>query len=148
MGTALGAYRRGERVVIKFLFLFLVLISSHLLADGDYTKHEASLQQLQGKIFAAEKDIKVKLKEKNETKDPATTHLLAEEIQKLLAERKDTIQKFNKEYHHIRYEHPEKTGAFEKKYRRYDEKSIKEFEDEINKLLSDVYQNVKKKYNE
>ncbi len=133
--------------MIKFVFLFLIIGASIALADGDYTKHEASLQQLQGKIFAGEKAIKDAIKEKNEAKDPAIIHEITGKIKKELKDRKENIIKFNKEYHHIKFEHPEKTGQFENKYKRYDEKSIKEFEDEINKLLSDVYQNVKKKYN-
>lgn len=134
--------------MIKFVFLFLIIGGAIALADGDYTKHEANLQQLQGKIFASEKVIKEGIEEKNKTSDPVKTHEIANEIKKQLKERKENIVKFNKEFHHVRYEHPEKMGQFEKKYKRYDEKSIKEFEDEVNKLLSDVYQNVKKKYNQ
>lgn len=133
--------------MIKFIFLFMLTVGSIALADGDYTKHEASLQQIQGRIFAAEKDIRANLKAKNEASDPAKVHELTSEIKRLLGVRKENIEKFNKEYHHIRYEHPEKTGTFEKKYKRYDDNSIKEFEDEVSKLLSDVYESVKKKYN-
>jgi hypothetical protein len=51
-------------------------------------------------------------------------------------------------------EEVKKEGAHEKptevhavRYKRYDEKTIQEFEDETNKLLSDTYKNIQKKYN-
>lgn len=157
------------------------------MADGDYTKHEQSLAQMFGRIGGIEKEIRELIEEKNKTTDPAKSHETVAEIKKLMIERKETIQKYNKEYYHVEYEHPsemsmekpgkkaeaggghgekkeghgekgdkkeekseEKVGPGPKKirYKRYEQKAIQGFEDEVNKLLSNVYDNVKKKYNQ
>lgn len=160
-------------VLIKVLLLSLFVTSS-AFATGTFAKHDASLLQLTGKINADEKAIVELIKEKNHTSNTARTHEIAAEIKKLLKSRRENIEKYNKEYYHVEYEHPgqmdspelgkkkeekpsghdekKKEGAVETapkkvRYKRYDEKTIKEFEDEINKTLSDVYGNVKNKYN-
>lgn len=152
--------------MIKAILIFTLLEFSTTFATGTFAKHDANLQQLQGKIFSDEKSIVDLIKEKNETTDIAKIHEIVAEIKKLIKSRRENIEKFNKEYYHIEYEHPgkmnshtsggkkveEKKGevpavTLKNRYKRYDEKSIKEFEDEINKTLSDVYDNVKKKYN-
>lgn len=163
--------------LIKFSLIFILLFSITSLADGDYSKHEANLYQFMGKINANEAAVKSLIKEKNETTDAAKSKEILEEIKKNLKERKETIRKYNKEYNHVLYEHPgqmnypedqkeeKKEGGHEKpkehsgehegsgverhaiRYKRYDEKTIQEFEDETNKLISNIYQDVQKKYN-
>lgn len=158
--------------MIKFLILILCLsVSISASADGTFAKHDANLLQLIGKINTDEKSIVELIKEKNDTSDSARAHEIAAEIKNLLKSRRENIEKYNKEYYHVQYEHPgkmdtseppnkkdKKSGHDEKKdgpevvdkkprYKRYDEKMIKEFEDEINKTLSGVINNVKKKYN-
>jgi hypothetical protein len=129
------------------VFMILISLSSFAWADGDYSKHEASLSQIAGQIATSEKKIRDDIEEKNKTTDPAKYHEFVADIKAALKKRKDDIAHYNKEFHHVRYEHPEKDDKFLKQYKRYDEKSIREFEDEINKLLSSVQENVKKKYN-
>lgn len=125
----------------------ILLLLSLAFADGEYTKHESNLVQINGQIATAEKNIRDAIDEKNKTTNNARYHELIAEIKENLNKRKENIKHFNKEYHHTRYEHPEKSEKLDLKYKRYDEKAINEFEDEINKLLSNVKQNVKKKYN-
>lgn len=150
------------------IFVLAFFISHSAIATGTFAKHDANLMQLTGKINADEKAIVDLIKEKNSTKDVARTHEIVAEIKKLMKSRRENIEKYNKEYYHVEYEHPgnmdspetgkkkevkteKKEGELvtleKKRYKRYDEKTIKEFEDEINKTLSDVYGNVKKKYN-
>jgi predicted nucleic acid-binding Zn-ribbon protein len=137
-----------REIAMLINILVSLIASSHFaLADGEYTKHESNLQQLTSQIATEEKKIRDAIEEKNQTTDKLKYHELIDEIKTTLKKRKDDIAHYNKEYHHIQYEHPEKLGQFEKKYKKFDEKSVKEFEDEINKLISSVQQNVKKKYN-
>lgn len=161
----------------KFSLLIVLLAAVVALADGDFAKHDAYMYQLLGKINANETAVKTLLKEADEEKDPAKSKEIVAEIKKNLKERKENIKKYNKEYNHVLYEHPgqmnypseekdeKKEGGHEKKaeggehgkegeaghgrvrYKRYDEKRMQEFEDETNKLLSNVYQDIKNKYN-
>ncbi|MES2769142.1 MAG: hypothetical protein V4596_08355 [Bdellovibrionota bacterium] len=157
--------------MMKLLLVFSFL-GSPVFATGTFAKHDGNLLQLQGKVNADEKSIVDLIKEKNESQDPAKQHEIVAEIKKLMKSRRENIEKYNKEYYHVEYEHPgqmdspgsgkkeeEKDAHGKKKesevpekkknrYKRYDEKTIKEFEDEINKVLSDVYGNIKKKYNQ
>lgn len=150
-----------------FFLMFVLCFANVVRADGDFAKHEANLYQLTGKINANETAVKNLIKERNETEDPVKSKEILEEIKTNLKERKENIKKYNKEYNHVLYEHPgqmnypedQKDEKKEKghgeakvekhaiRYKRYDEKTIQEFEDETNKLLSDIYQNIQKKYN-
>lgn len=134
--------------MIKTIFFLMIFNLPFAYADGEYIKHDATLLTLQGKINADEKAIRELLIEKNNAPTTEKSHEAVKEIKDLLKSRKENINKFNKEFHHIRFEHPEKDGKFDTKYRRYDNKSVKEFEDEVDKSLSNVYQNMKNKYNQ
>ena len=133
---------------MKFILILTLLLSHKVQADGDYNKHEATLLQFYSKIHTLEKSTIELLKEKNSVTDSDKSKEIIETIKKNLKERKENVVRYNKEFHHIRYEHPEKSGQFTTKYKRFDDKKIKEFEDEVNKLLSNVYKNVKEKYDE
>jgi len=171
MGSEIHCRERRGNILIKLLLLSL-LVTSSSYATGTFAKHDANLLQLIGKINTDEKAIVELIKEKNHITDTAKTHEIAGEIKKLLKSRRENIEKYNKEYYHVEYEHPGQSDSPEygkkkevkadphgekkpaehaepkkARYKRYDEKTIKEFEDEINKTLSDVYGNVKKKYN-
>lgn len=131
---------------MHLLFLALICICCIGLADGDYNKHVSALQGLSAQIQTVEKNIRDLIVEKNKTQDKAKLKEILETIKVQLKERKELIAKYGKEYHHIRYEHPEKGKAFEAKYKKIDAKYEKEFEDEINSLLSGILTDVKKKY--
>lgn len=157
--------------MIKLSLIFVLFFTVASLADGDFAKHDAEMYQLLGKINTNETAVKNLIKEKNETTDVEKSKEILVDIKKNLNDRKENIRKYNKVYNHVLYEHPgkmnypgeneeKKKGEHEKpkeqssngkedvvRYKRYDERSIQEFEDETNKLLSDTYQNVKKKYN-
>lgn len=131
---------------MQIFFLILIVVSCISLADGDYNKHVSALQGISAQIQTAEKNIRDLIVEKNKTKDKDKLKEILETIKAQLKERKELIAKYGKEYHHIRYEHPEKGQAFETKYKKIDAKYEKEFEDEINSLLSGILTDVKKKY--
>ena len=154
-----------EQVTLnKWAFIFFLLFTVVAFGDGDYAKHEQSLAQTYNKIQNDESTIRDLIKEKNKATDPSKVHEIVDEIKYILKSRKESIAKYNKELNHVEYEHPghlnmpkigkkgdEKPGAQETtkiRYKRYDEKNIREFEDEVSKLLSTVYDSVKKKYNE
>ena len=122
--------------------------------DGDknsraaiYSKHENDLNTLASKITTNETKIKELIAEKNKTNDKPKLKEIVAEIRKNLDERRDSIQKYNKEYHFMKYELPHKGKEFTKKYKRFDEKMQKSFEDEVNMQLSDVLGKLNKKYN-
>ncbi len=163
-------WRGGDLIKLLLIFSFLGMPA---FATGTFAKHEGNLLQIQSKVNADEKAIVEMIKEKNETQDHAKQHEIVAEIKKLLKSRRENMGKYNKEYYHVEYEHPgqmdspgsgskkeeEKDAHGKKKesvvpekkknrYMRYDQKTIKEFEYEINKVLSDVYGNIKKKYNQ
>lgn len=157
--------------MIKLSLIFVLFFTIAALADGDFAKHDAEMYQFLGKINANETAVKDLIKEKNETADAEKSKEILIAIKKNINERKENIRKYNRVYNHVLYEHPGKMDYAEEKeekkksehekpkeqsghdkegvvrYKRYDERSIQEFEDETNKLLSDTYQNVKKKYN-
>ncbi len=128
------------------IVLVLLFMASGAFADGEFIKHDSNLMMLTGKIHADEKAIRQLLEDKKIASTREQSLEIAKQVKELLKSRKENIEKFNKELHHVRFEHPEKDGKFETRYKRFDEKSIKEFEDEIDKALSNVYQNIKNKY--
>jgi hypothetical protein len=113
---------------------------------AEFAKRDASVGQLYAKINTTEKTIRELVEEKNKTKDDTKVRALIEEIKTNMAERKDAIQKYNKEYLILKYQYPEKGKDVAMKYKKFDDRKIKEFEDEVNKELSNVYSNVKQKY--
>lgn len=113
---------------------------------GEFAKHDALMEQLYSQIFSLEKNIKELLEEKNKTKDDEKVQEIIAEIHKSLKERKEIIRRYNKEYHIVRYQYPQKARAVTTKYKRFEESNVKEFEDKINQELSESYQNIKKKY--
>lgn len=126
--------------------LVLILLASVASADGDYNKHVSTLQGYAAQIQTFEKSVKDSIVEKNKTKEKEKLKEIIASIKKQLKDRKDIVKKYQKEYHHIRYEHPEKGHVFETKYKKIDAKYEKEFEDEINSMLSGILVDVKKKY--
>jgi cell division protein FtsL len=131
---------------MHLLFLALVCVFSIVLADGDYNKHVSTLQGILSQIQTTEKNIRDLIVEKNKIQDKAKLKEIIETIKVKLKERKELIVRYGKEYHHIRYEHPEKGKTFQTKYKKMDAKYEKEFEDEINSQLSGILRDVKKKY--
>lgn len=117
-------------------------------ADGDYQKHVTTLQGYMAQINSIEGDIRNLIKEKNETQSAERLKEIIETIKSQLANRKNVIERYLKEYHHIRYEHPEKGKTIEAKYKRINSQYEKKFEDEVNSLLSEVYLKVKEQYPE
>ncbi len=131
---------------MRGILALLFLMQTFVWADGDYNKHISVLQGNAAQIQTLEKSIRDSIVEKNKTNDKEKLKEILTLIKQQLKERKDVVKKYQKEYHHIRYEHPEKGHQFEAKYKRIDAKYEKEFEDEINSLLSGILVDVKKKY--
>lgn len=112
----------------------------------DYYKDIATLEQTEGQLIALEKSIRDKIEEKNKTKDKEQLKVILADIKEELKKRKELVAKYAKLYNHTRYNHPEKGQVFEARYKKIDSKYEKEFEDEVNGLLSNIMSGVRKQY--
>lgn len=132
---------------MKFcIFLCIYMFGQSVLADGDYSKHFSDMQGHFTQIQSLEKSIREHIEEKNKTQDREKLKEIIINIKKQLKDRKEAIEKYEKEYHHLKYEHPSKGSTEEFKYKKIDSKYEKAFEDEINGLLSGIMVEVKNKY--
>lgn len=112
-----------------------------------YSKTENELGVAENKIKTTQKKIRELLIEKNKTSDKVRVNEITKEIQELLKDFRKEAKNANKLIHKLKYELPRKGSDKHTQYKRYDENAIKEFEDEVNKLLSEVLTDLKDKYN-
>ncbi len=117
---------------MRFLGSLLVVLSLGLAVPrafaGDWRAHQASLGSKQGKMKAAEAEIEDLIHQKKGAEDP-------DEVTRLtgaLAERHEGLARAAQEYReerlHVRFKHPERGDESERKYPRYQLKTLKEME--------------------
>ncbi len=88
------------------------------------------------------------LKEKAVTRENARMEAILKELTKIYKDISKTYEEFEKEKDHIKFEHPEKGDAVERKYKRYRPKSVEEREAEagLNGKLTRTKTRVQKTY--
>lgn len=128
--------------------LFLIFIPVSTVVAGDWQFHLTNLTMRQSKIRALESEVRELLHHKKETEDPVQLKVIADEIAAKYAELAKVSKEFRDEYAHVRFKHPDRGDDDERKYSRYQLKTLEQLEtesgldgklDHIKKKVADTF---------
>lgn len=119
------------RYIFAALIIGFVTVSAATAAAGDWRNHQASMGTKQSKMKMLEAEIEELIQQKKTVEDPDVLSTLTSAMATKHTELAEVVLKYREELLHIRFKHPEKGDESERKYPRYQLKTLKEMENEF-----------------
>lgn len=118
--------QRNSLAIFALAFVFAFVLWPAVTQADPWAQHKDRLPALAHKLQENESAIRHLLAEKKHVDDPAQVH----EIMRELIEKHKALAQASKEYEderlHVRFKHPDLASVVERRYKRYQLKSIEE----------------------